>query len=251
VAKKKRGTPAGFAWQLEFVRLIAFPVTPPILLDQEWWRDVVGEQPDDFVSTRKKDSRDDRGSFQGALLTLNVDLARIIWEARPNAVVDLSGNFPTLEGPFPEKFNWFVKLQEPWLIRSCPPLRRLAFSAKLLRPAASAEEAFSILATYLPIVNLASNPNDFLLQINRRKESSGIMRGLPINRVSTWSKMNVAIRIEPGRAFEWPDRCYSSLELDINTAPEKIEVLPRDSLPQLFEELMSLGLGIAKQGDMP
>jgi hypothetical protein len=243
--------PAASAWQLEFVRLIAFPASPPVFLDQDWWKDLVAEQPEDFVSTRKKEFRDDRGSFQGVLLSLTVDFTRVVWEARPPAVVDRSGDFPTLGGPFREKLGWFVELLDPWLTTSCPPLLRLAFSAKLLQPAASAKEAYRVLAAHLPTVNLDPNPNDFLLQINRRKGRSDVVDGLPINRVCTWSKMNVALFLEPGTPFQWPDRCYSALELDINTAPERAEVLPRDSLPRLFQELASLGADIAERGDVP
>ncbi len=247
---KKSRLPATSAWQLEFVRLLAFPASPPVFLDQEWWNDLVGEQPEDFVSTHKKEFRDERGSFQGLLLSLTVDFSRVVWEARPPAVVDQSGNFPTLDGPFREKLDWFVDLLHPWLTTSCPPLLRLAFSAKLLHPAATAKEAYRVLAAHLPTVNLDSNPNDFLLQINRRKDESGVVGGLPINRISTWSKMNVAIVVESGKSFQWPDRCYSALDLDINTAPERAEILPRDSLPQLFQELASLGVEIAERGDI-
>jgi hypothetical protein len=252
VPKKGKGRlRATSAWQLEFVRLIAFPPSPTVFLDQEWWKDLAGEQPDDFASTRKKESRDDRGSCQGALLSLTVALHRVVWEARPPAVVDPSGRFPTFEEPFRERLSWFVDLVTPWLEASCPPLLRLAFSAKLLQPAASAEEAYRVLADHLPIVNLDSNPNDFLLQINRRKEESDVVDGLPINRVSTWSKLNLAVVVELGKPFTWPGRCYSALELDINTVPEKAEVLPRDSLARLFKELVSLGVDIAEHGDTP
>jgi hypothetical protein len=238
------------AWRLEFVRLIAFPAGPTVSLDQEWWKGLAGEHPEDFLSTRKKDSREDKGSFQGALLSLTVAFSRIIWEARPPAVIDQSGNFPTFEEPFPEKVKWFVELVKPWLTTSCPPLLRLAFSAKLLRPAASAEMAYRDLQAQLPIVNLDSDLNDFLLQINRRKKSA-VVDALSINRINTWCKMNVAILIEPGKPFTWPDRCYSALELDINTAPEITDVLPRASLAPLFEELASFGLDIAQHGDTP
>jgi hypothetical protein len=249
VPKKGKGPlrPAS-AWKLEFVRLIAFPSRLSGYLDQEWWKDVAGEQPADFVSTRKKESREDRGSFQGALLSLTVAVRGIAWEARPPAMVDQSGNFPTFEEPFRDKLRWFIELVTPWLTTSCPPLLRLAFSAKLLEPAASAEQAYQLLSAHLPVVNLDSNPNDFLLQVNKRKEST-VIDGLPINRVCTWSKMNVAIFTEPGVPFTWPDRCYSALELDINTASEKAEILPRDSLPRLFKELVSLGVDIADHGD--
>jgi hypothetical protein len=242
--------PAPSAWQLEFARLIAFPASPPFFMDQQWWQDLASEQAEEFVSTRKEHFREDRGRFKGVLLSLTVDLTRIVWEARPPAVVDRSGNFPTL-GPFREKLDWFVELQSPWLMSSCPPLIRFALSAKLLQTAASAEEAYRVLAAHLPAMNLDSKPDDFLLQINRRKPSSDVVDGLPINRVCTWSKMNVAIFMEPGKPFKWPDQCYSALELDINTAPEKTDILPRESLPRLFRELASLGADIAEHGDIP
>jgi hypothetical protein len=239
------------AWQLEFARLIAFPAQPPISLEQHWWQNVAGEPPKDSASTREDNVRAERGSFQGVLLALTVHPNRIIWEARSRAVVDWSGNFPTL-GPFREKLDWFVELLGPWLMNSCPSVLRLALSAKLLQTAASAEEAYQVLAVYLPDVKkeLDSNPNDFLLQINRRKTSEVVDR-LDINRMCTWSKMNIAIFVEPGKPFEWPQRCYSALELDINTAPENTDILPSASLPRLFSELASLGKGIADRGDIP
>lgn len=240
---------AASAWRVEFVRLIAFPASPAVFLDQSWWKDLTGEQPE--VATRKKELRDDRGIYQGILLSLNIDFRRVIWEARPPAVVDESGNFPTFDGPIREKLAWFVHLLKPWLAASCPPLHRLAFSAKLLQPAATAKEAYRILAAHLPLVTLDPPPNDFLLQINRRKDNSDIVDGLAINRLSTWSRMNVAIHTELGKTFRWPDRCYSAVELDINTAPERAELLPGGSLPRLFKELASLGIEIAEGGDSP
>jgi hypothetical protein len=250
---RKSRLPAASAWQLEFVRLIAFPTNAPFVIEQHWLRDLVsryGEQPEDFVSTAKKQSREDRGTFQGALLSLTVDPGHVIWEARSPDVVDVSGRFPTL-GPFREKIDWFVALLSPWLSASCPPLVRLAFSAKMLQHADSPKEAYRVLAAHLPALKVDSSLNDFLLQINRRKESSTIVKGLPINRVSTWSKMNIALFVEPGRPFNWPEECYSALELDINTAPEKADILPRELLPQLFGELASLGMDIAERRDPP
>jgi hypothetical protein len=249
--ESNQGPPlATSVWQLEFARLIAFSAIAPVSIQQEWWRDLTGAQPDDFVSTRKAHLRDDRGSFRGALLSVMVDVKRVVWEARSPAVVDQSGAFPML-GPLRETLAWFVELLTPWLMSVSPPLVRLAFSAKLLQPANTPEEAYRVLAAQLPAVNLDSKPDDFALQINRRRESSDIVVGLPINRVCTWSKMNVAVFAEPGTPFTWPERCYSALELDINTAPEKAAILPRTSLPQLFRELVSLGEDIAERGDIP
>src|SRR6266536_2998181 len=224
--------PAASAWQLEFARLIAFPTEPPLFLDQHWWQDLASRQPEDFVSTRKKHTHEDRGSFQGVVLTLRVDLSRVEWLIQPPVEFEESpGNFPTI-GPFQEKVDWFVELLSPWMANSCPPLVRLAFAGKLLQAAATQQEAYRVLGAHLPAVNLDPNPNDFLFQVNRRRIST-VVPGLPLNRISAWSKLNVALSIEsPARTpFRWSDKCYSAVELDMNTAPDRAEVLPRESLP--------------------
>ena len=237
-------------WQLEFVRLIAFPVATPLFLEQQWWQELAGEQPSDYLPTRDPQFRDERGTVRGDLLVLRVDQRRIIWEVRSPRVVGPSGVFPTL-GPFRERLAGFVAMIGPWLANSCPPLIRLSLSAKMLQPAATAGEAYRVLAAHLPAVKLDSNPNDFAVQINRRKATSDVIVGLPINRVCTWSKLNVPMFVEPLQPFEWPDRCYSALELDINTAPEKTDTLPAAVLPRLFGELVALGVEIAERGDTP
>lgn len=242
--------PVASAWQLEFARLIAFPAEPALFLDQHWWQDLASGQPEDLVSTRKKNSREERGSFQGVALSLTVDLHRVEWLVRPLTEFDeVSGTLPAL-GSFRERVDWFVDLMSPWLTNSCPPLVRLAFAGKLLHPAATQQEAYRVLATHLPTVQLEPNPNDFLFHVNRRRNSA-VVPGLPINRMSTWSKMNIAFSLVPGNAFARPDRCYSAVQLDMNTAPERTEILPREALPQLFRELAILGIEIAERGDIP
>jgi hypothetical protein len=235
------------------VRLIALPAGSPFAIKQQWWRDLASEVPENFTTSDGKNYFDQRGAFQGALLALTIDSRHIVWEARSPRVADLSGYYPTL-GPFEEKLGWFLELLSVWLASSCPPLVRLAFSAKLLQITSTASETYDILSHYLPALKplLDPNPNDFVLQINRRKPSSDSVPGLPINRVNTWSKLNRAVVSEPGKPFTWPEQgCYSALELDVNTAPERAEILPQEMLPRLFRELADLGQYIAKHGDNP
>ncbi|MBL8792311.1 MAG: hypothetical protein JNM56_00245 [Planctomycetia bacterium] len=243
--------PAGIAgWQLEFARLVAFPIDPPLFLKQTWWHELVGAEPDDFVSIRRKQSQEVRGSSQGSVLSLNVDLQRITWTVQAADAPDgAAAKLPTL-GTYPEKVPLFAEQLGSWLASSCPPLRRLAFGGKLLRVVGSQQEAYQFLSSFLPRIEFEPNPNDFVLQINRRRVSRSV-QGLQLNRVSTWSKMNVAIVAEPGTPFQWPEECYSALELDINTAPERLEGLPPQSLVHLFQELTELGGEIADRGDVP
>jgi len=232
-------------WQLEFARLLAYPVESPLFVQQKWWQDLAG-QPDDFELHETRHSRKVSGTFNGALLSLAIEHNRIVWEVQPAPKV---GDLPTL-GPFRDKLYRVVDLLTPWLENSCPPIRRLAFGGKLLQAAATAQQAFRVLAAHLPWMKLESIPNDFILQVNRRRDSS-VVKGLGLNRVSTWSKMNVVFSAEPAKPFKWPENCYSALEFDINTAPEKIDILPKQSLTRLFRELADLGVEIAERGDIP
>jgi hypothetical protein len=243
------------AWQLEFARLFAYPVESPLLIQQRWWQALAG-QPDDFELHETKQSRKVSGSINGARLSLTIDPNHIIWEIQPPPQ---GGPLPTL-GQFREKLEWVVAKLTPWLANSCPPIRRLSFNWKLLQFAATQRKAFEILAHYLPgelIFKRSAgmdveprSPNDFILQMNRRRDST-VIGGLPLNRVSTWSKINVPFVVDAEKDFEWPEECYSALELQINTAPEKTKVLPPEQVPQLFRELADLGVEIADHGDIP
>jgi hypothetical protein len=243
-------SPGLSAWQLEFARLFAYPVESPVGIQQHWWQDLAG-QPDDFELHETKESRKVSGSFKGTRLSLTVDPNRIVWEVQPIPKSDdlPTDDLPTL-GPFREKLDWVVEVLTPWLANSCPPIRRLAFGGKLLQAAATQEQAFRVLAAHLPAVKFEQQPNDLILLINRRRNSK-IVEGLGLNRVSTWSKMNVVFSVEPGKPFQWPEKCYSALELAINTAPEKTDILPRQLLPELLRELKDLGMEIAERGDIP
>jgi hypothetical protein len=242
------------AWQLEFARLVAFPAEPPSL-SQPWWQELTSEQPDDFVSTRKKHAREDRGTIEGGILSLEVDLAHVVWLVQPSGKLEeaADASLPTI-GPFRDKIAWFVELVSPWLAKSCPPLVRLAFMAKLLQRAAGPQDAYRILGAplHLPDEIFAPAPNDFALQINRRRHST-VVSGLEVNRLSTWSKFALAVSVETGptASLRWSDSCYAALELDVNTAPERAELLPQQFLPRLFRELASLGVEIAERGDVP
>lgn len=239
------------AWDLEVTRVIAFPTQPAIFLEQHWWQDVVRTAP--ARSESAQDRREECGRFEDAFFSLIVEPSHILWQAQPLEVEDPFGNVAVL-GAFPRKLGWFVEVLSHWLAGACPPLIRLALSARLLRPASSLKEAYRDLAAYLPGVKDALEsepaPNDFLFQVNRRRPSN-VVAELEINRMCTWSKINSAVRVEPGRPFEWPRHCYSALHLDINTAPENFAILPSASLPLLLEELAALANDVAEEGDVP
>src|SRR5260370_21426889 len=150
-------------WQLEFARLIVYPVESPLVNPKQWWQDLAG-QPDDFELRETRQSWKVTGSFRGARLSLTVDPNHIVWEVQPAKVEDevLPGKveeLPTL-GPYRDKLYEVVALLTPWFENARPPIRRLAFGGKLLQPAATVQQAFRVLAAHLPWMKLEPLPND-------------------------------------------------------------------------------------------
>jgi hypothetical protein len=242
-------SPEASAWELEFARLIALPAQPALSITQNWWKDLVHDLPDDYVLIQKKGSHEERGTFQDVRLSLTIDQHQVEWLIQPLGEFDESADtLPTI-GPFRDKIRWFVNLMVPWLANSSPPLLRLAFAGKLLQSAATQEKAYQALALKLPGVKLEPRPNDFLYHVNRRRDLK-VLPGLQVNRLSTWSKLNFPFTVSPGTPFKWPERCFSAVQLDMNTAPETAALLPAKLLPQILEELSLLALEIAERGDV-
>ena len=82
-------------------------------------------------------------------------------------------------------------------------------------------------------------------------------KGLEINRLSTWSVVQMSVTIvDIGHGQSHLMQPESSLtacrlELDINTAKEFEGRLTKVALPKLLEEFSELALEISKKGDVP
>ncbi|MSQ46812.1 MAG: hypothetical protein EXR78_00250 [Deltaproteobacteria bacterium] len=162
-------------------------------------------------------------------------------------------------GPLPESLNIFPQLMTRWLeSRECPVTQRLAFGATLWQPVDDQQTGYRQLAAYLPGLQLAlegEGASDFLYQINRARNSSSAIAGLRINRLSKWSVSFWAIAelpLVPEARFRFHQKGTGCrLELDINTHPDFPGDLPQDQLGQIFNELVTLGQEIAREGDIP
>ena len=149
----------------------------------------------------------------------------------------------------------FSQLTRRWL-DTRPEVLRIAFGAVLIRPVASREEAYALIAQEVPGLRL-DTPGcaDLLYQINRPRESQ-VQPGLRVNRLAKWAavqgtlaqfSLSTAAPAISMRAVH----IFERLELDMNTAAERSEVLPADGLGALFHELVGLGLEVAREGDIP
>jgi len=115
-------------WQVESLRLTAFPSAAPQLTAANWWQDLVGEQPETRVTRSKEGLYQDEGRVDDTKLILGVRPMRIDWLAVPN---DPQDKF--VIGPFRDSLDSFLKLITPWF-KISPPTKRLAFGAVLMLP---------------------------------------------------------------------------------------------------------------------
>ena len=134
----------------------------------------------------------------------------------------------------------------------------MAFGVVLLSPMDSRVLGYRQLAAYLPAVNIdPDHSTDFFYQINRARDSATGITNLRINRLSKWSVAQIStagLVLEPTRILyhDVPQGYLACrLELDINTAAERREPLPRETVSNVWQELLNLGREIVIDGDQP
>jgi len=158
---------------------------------------------------------------------------------------------PTPIGEFDEVLPAFSDLMVHWLA-AIPPVRRLAFGARLLQPVEPPESGSVVLSNQMrhPTLTLTPQITDFNLQLNRRRPSD-VLQGLGINvmrrwAVSQWATVEIAAGapLTVGRPAETAD-----LELDINTTPDYPNPLPGPELRRLWAELVQIGQRVAREGE--
>lgn len=223
------------------------------------WREVVGANPDQSVSQPKQNLVQETGALsdvEDAALLMNANPERVDWILRPNTVGPIQDP-PTL-GNVGNALESFHKAIHPWLERELD-VTRMAFGAALTASAPNVQAGYRHLSEFLPNLDpeRLQGAAEFLYQINRPRESESIPSFM-VNRLSKWSVAvleSVSITINPssGRAVGsvGSPKHVSMLELDINTSLKQNELIPNDGIPQLFHELVSLGVEIAAKGDTP
>jgi hypothetical protein len=163
---------------------------------------------------------------------------------------------PPSAGPFTEALSSFLKLAIQWL-QGCPPVTRLAFGAILFQPTVDRRAGHVQLSKYLHSIDLDPDTSDFFYQINRPRNSTSGISGLRINRLTKWSViMFQHFSVTLGKATittagYTTQEAACRVELDINTAPDFPDVLPHETLPKIFQELVDLGQEITAKGDIP
>lgn len=244
-------------WQTELIRLTAFPSPSMSVANQNWWQDLMGETPTKQNKNLKTIEQLDEGPFKSGRLILSVSPLRIDWvyrtqESHPD---EFMAKLPIL-GSYEQVIKDFSEIIMPWFSTTNLDLSRLAFGCILLQEVDNHPNGYRLVSAYLPFDLNENNMSDFIYRINRKKQSE-LVSGLEINPLSTWSAIalkNLSFTLSGSRLIQQDisNSLYAArLELDINTSPDFEMDLPSEKLGRLFQELISLGTEIAKEGDVP
>jgi len=247
-------------WQVGTLRLTAFPNDIMANLETTWRSDIPGIEVEVRNQQTREGLRQESGSFKRGQLLLTTRQDRIDWHYIPksDAIVSDDG-FPTISD-FPGSLADFLPLMSEWLkLESCPPIKRLAFGAVLFYPVESLRDGYSRLLAHLAKFDPdLENTRDFLYQVNRWRESELSIPNLQVNRLSKWSVPDmVNIHIRTSKSSPKSANLRNShhfacrLDLDINTAQEFPDILPREQLHEILDEFVNFGKEIAEKGDIP
>ncbi len=247
------------AWDTESLRLTAFPIPTSPIEDVGWWESLMGEPPEVEAVRPREGGKRTEGAFEQGKLVIQTSPARIdlqmipsLGEGAPSAGFLTIGNFEQILERFTEVINRWLNLD------SCPDIQRIAFGAVLLSPVDSRVSGYRQLEAYLPSLTIdLEHSADLFYQINRPRDSATGIPNLKINRLSKWSVAQIStggLVIQPTRILyhdmrQGPLACR--LELDVSTDAERGEPLPREVVPNVWQELLNLGREIVVDGDQP
>jgi hypothetical protein len=243
-------------WLAERVRCtVFFPANSPLPEPGALWKEWADDEPSEVISKPKEGLHVASGEFLGATLHVQAQADRVDFNLlAPKRETPLEpGEFP-VAGEF-GLIGEFAAIATKWL-SSGPTLTRVAFGAILMEPVDSKEAGYHRMDELLPDVKVDEDARDFRFQINRRRESQ-VVPSLLLNRLSKWSvaviqPMMVQFQLGgPVSSVTSTTQHAARLEVDINSAPEFAGSLPTDQVPDLFNELVALGIELSEKGDIP
>ena len=246
-------------WQAESLRFTAFLTPSADHGGTTWWREVVGDEPENTTTRSRGTEYSAEGSFEAARLVLSLKPRRVDWLLAPSPDPEQGAGAMATLGPLAVTLDAFWRAAAKWLgLVTCPPLQRLAFGAVLLHPVSDRGEGYRGLSTYLPAVQLDPQASrDFTYQINRPRSHTHDGLHIAVNRLSKWSVAvwrfaafvpgSVAPRLVPSRSEFYACR----LELDVNTDADFDGEFTRAQTEPLLHRLLETGIEIAREGDKP
>lgn len=239
-------------WRIANIRFTAFLDEMPAVKGDQLFQDFFGISPEAETHKRAEflsEFSTARGPvlYQVSLAGPKIDFIATAGVALP----DIPSELPALpaEGNFEQTFRNGAKR----LAEQVSELRRVAVGEHFILSAKSKEDAYALMAKFLPDVRIdTASSSDFLYRINRPRNFDAGGKSIAINRLSQWSCMRLQIRIEAGSATGKTNIGDAvSLTTDINTVPEAdFSNLSAESKIELIGNIFDFSRELAEKGDV-
>ena len=241
-------------WQVESLRVTAFPLDIADVSTDQMWDTFIGKPPADTHIQRTGIETREVEYVNGRIFLVK-QIDRIDWRYHyQQEEREEPPNLPII-GSLDSELGVISGLAKDWLDSGTLfPLNRLAFAGVLLHQVDSVDDGYEILSKLLPSLNF-DNLKDLNYQVNRPRMSNAI-QGLYINRLARWnvirSHLFAAVPSANHRLQATADeRVACRLEFDINSSAQQTDAFAPDLLPDLFDELVDVGLELSEKGDVP
>lgn len=240
-------------WQVSQLRLTVFPAPNQEFSGGDWFEMTAGEVAHDHREQPREGTHNYSALIEDVVHSLAIEPTRITWTISPNQDI-LEHPIPSI-GVFTELIDTFRNCYREWLENTIQ-FDRIAFGAMLYLPMDARLAGYKEITNYLNFDLPSDDVSDFQYSINRH-QSSSIIEGLKINRLSRWSvvqfqRITIALESGRGRQVSTPSpqihACH--LLLDISTDEELKDSFGVQQVYPLFSELIDKGSEIVQEGDI-
>lgn len=245
-------------WKTESLRFTAFLDAVENLDTTTWWAALV-DTPSESRTVRPREAKSvDEGDVGGVRMILDVSGPRFDVHLAANLEPALrDGNLDALPS-VREPLSLLQSVVSRWTALGIG-VSRIALGAVLLRPAIDKVDGYRVLQSFLSDVRIdPERSSDLVYRINRPRPSTEV-KGMVINRVSTWTVTRFnrayvslvptdgAVAAQSTTTIAGP--CAARLELDVNTFPRS-ERLSNAEVCSLAREIHLLVEEILMSGDV-
>ncbi len=235
-------------WKCLELRLTAFPRNPFIEFTSGFWENVTLEKPEIHYLQPKKHILHEEGIYGENKLLLDFTPGRIDLKFSADFKNTPESEELATLGDVDSNLNVFSNLAYSMFKNNrFPEIKRLAFGIVLINPVESLEEGYKELKEILQdsIMIDFMDTSDFLFQLNKKIHHTLDGEDLILNKlrrysVQKWSFMQFVNDIQTNN-FTNKDLFATRIELDINSAAERIKAIRKESLGSLYNKLVELG----------
>jgi hypothetical protein len=232
-------------------RLTVFVTPDTVVTAPGLWRNIVGEEPESSVVQRASATSIETGPFADGTVTLQVQPVRVDLVHEP---LGMGGHGqPARLGIFPAAAEPLLSLCHRWARNDSFPtsVQRIALGFVLISPTIDKVTGYRELTPLIDGVPEAADASDFSYQVNRPRPSRASVDGLSLNRLSKWSVGAFRSVIITGSAAPTLSdlHFHLRLDLDMNTNPESVSVIPRENAEGVIDDLFDAAREISERGN--